>query len=310
MLVSTGSKMNILVLDIGGTGSRALFSTSGENGEVESKVAEGPGANPNRVGKETTSETIAALVRKVGLGGEPCDRLVVGLAGISCIDSFEAVRNGVAQSGLQVKKENAWLMSDAELAHIAAFGYDVSNGDGILLIAGTGSIALARPGATEASQGSIIRAGGHGYKEGDEGSGFWLGSKLKELQETSSEVRKSLIVRLGMTEEEVSNAEPSTLSVATDDLSVSHVSVLQIAQDGGMHLAKLCFELKQKNGALRRVKAWGSVLKNSATVRKYFTAALSESGLIDDGDVADVLTTCTAPLLALGAFPEEGLFLL
>ena len=299
--------MSIVVLDVGGTGSRALLSTSNEDGEPRNQVTEGPGANPNRVGKDQTSATIAMLIRGLDLAGKSVDRLVVGLAGISSADSFEAVRNGVLQSELRIERQNTWLMSDAELAHIAAFGYDTKTCDGILLIAGTGSIAVARP--IDASQGSIIRAGGHGFKEGDEGSGFWLGSKLKDLQASDNEVRKSLLETVGMTEEEVANAEPSTLSVAIDNLAESHDVVRQIGREGGMHLAKLCFELKMQNQALRRVKVWGSVLKNSAMVREYFTSALSDSGLADDGDVADVLSTCTTPLLALASFPQEGMFL-
>ncbi len=58
------------------------------------------------------------------------------------------------------------MTTDAELACVAAFG----GGPGILLIAGTGSIALTR-----GESGSVRRVGGLGWRMGDLGSGYWLG---------------------------------------------------------------------------------------------------------------------------------------
>ena len=62
--------------------------------------------------------------------------------------------------------ENVTVISDVELAYRNAFG----ERPGVLILAGTGSIAL---GKNEA--GKIARAGGLGPKCGDEGSGFWIG---------------------------------------------------------------------------------------------------------------------------------------
>lgn len=59
-----------------------------------------------------------------------------------------------------------WVMSDVEATWLSAF----PNSDtGIVLIAGTGSIAYGR------KPGSFARAGGLGPKKGDEGSGYWIG---------------------------------------------------------------------------------------------------------------------------------------
>ena len=58
------------------------------------------------------------------------------------------------------------IQGDASIAFIAAFGTD----PGVLLIAGTGSMAIAR-----ATDGSMFRVGGWGPQFGDEGSGFWIG---------------------------------------------------------------------------------------------------------------------------------------
>lgn len=63
------------------------------------------------------------------------------------------------------------LVNDVESA--AAGALDLQ--DGIVVIAGTGSIAFGVRGETQ------IRCGGWGYQIGDEGSAYWLGKKLLEL---------------------------------------------------------------------------------------------------------------------------------
>jgi N-acetylglucosamine kinase-like BadF-type ATPase len=58
------------------------------------------------------------------------------------------------------------VVTDAAAALAAYAG----SGAGAVLLAGTGSIALAQDG-----KGSAWRVGGYGYLAGDEGSGFWVG---------------------------------------------------------------------------------------------------------------------------------------
>ncbi len=58
-------------------------------------------------------------------------------------------------------------ISDVELAHHSYF----KGKPGILLIAGTGSIAYGR------NKNRVARAGGLGNKEGDPGSGYWIGRR-------------------------------------------------------------------------------------------------------------------------------------
>jgi N-acetylglucosamine kinase-like BadF-type ATPase len=58
--------------------------------------------------------------------------------------------------------------NDAQSAMAAALG----DGDGIVVICGTGSIVLARRGATTA------QVGGFGSLAGDAGSGYWMGREL------------------------------------------------------------------------------------------------------------------------------------
>jgi N-acetylglucosamine kinase-like BadF-type ATPase len=75
-------------------------------------------------------------------------------------------------------------MSDVELAHRAAF----AGGPGILVLAGTGSIALARD-----RRGRGQRAGGWGPLLGDDGSGFWIGRSALRDPSLRSRLRLDLL---------------------------------------------------------------------------------------------------------------------
>lgn len=67
---------------------------------------------------------------------------------------------------LDVISDRVVVLSDAEAAYLGAFG----NQRGVLVIAGTGSIAITR-----SREGNWIRRGGLGPRLGDEGSGYWIG---------------------------------------------------------------------------------------------------------------------------------------
>jgi N-acetylglucosamine kinase-like BadF-type ATPase len=60
------------------------------------------------------------------------------------------------------------VVNDALIALVAGAGEN----PGVVLVAGTGSIAYGRD-----ARGRAARAGGWGYLLGDEGSGFWIGRR-------------------------------------------------------------------------------------------------------------------------------------
>jgi N-acetylglucosamine kinase-like BadF-type ATPase len=101
--------------------------------------------------------------------------LTVGSKGIWTAAERESLRRG-----LQGLAEHVHILSDAELTFESAFtprGQAPGKTAGILVIAGTGSIALARD-----NRGRAARAGGLGPKKGDEGSGFWIGREYLRLK--------------------------------------------------------------------------------------------------------------------------------
>jgi glucosamine kinase len=90
------------------------------------------------------------------------------------------------------------LRTDAELAYYGAFG--LLRG-GILIIAGTGSIAWTR-----LPDGSFLRAGGWGSILGDEGSGAWMGREALRVCLRDGEAKKlgslarAVVKTLGLSE--------------------------------------------------------------------------------------------------------------
>lgn len=89
----------------------------------------------------------------------------VGLAGArTAPDSVTWLAAQLSSLGCPVT-----LMSDAELALNAAFG---TSDDGIVVCAGTGSVAIVR------RDGAVHLIGGHGYLFGDAGSAYDIGRRI------------------------------------------------------------------------------------------------------------------------------------
>ena len=99
---------------------------------------------------------------------ESLDGLVLGGTGIWTGAKKRGLRAALRKTARRVR-----VLSDVETAHQAAFGA----GPGILVVAGTGSIAFGR-----SPRGRTARAGGWGALLGDEGSAFWIGREaLKDI---------------------------------------------------------------------------------------------------------------------------------
>ncbi|MFN2317659.1 MAG: N-acetylglucosamine kinase [Gemmatimonadales bacterium] len=154
--------MSIIIgADAGGTATTARVW---RDGTVIGTARGGAGAvRPTRAVAAATriADTVrAALTEPRLLRGEV---LVVGAAGVGRAAEREELRAALRTHELA---DRLLITTDVELAMAAAFG----TGPGLLLVAGTGSIALHRN-----ASGEVRRAGGHGWQMGDEGSGYWIG---------------------------------------------------------------------------------------------------------------------------------------
>ncbi|HEY4101102.1 MAG TPA: BadF/BadG/BcrA/BcrD ATPase family protein [Gemmatimonadales bacterium] len=158
--------MIILGADLGGTSMRVRVF----DGDVSRGHAHGAG-RPMRSGEGAPlAAALAELARPLLLQTRTvrADALVVGAAGAG-----REIERVELQSALE-QQRLAWrvvVTTDAELARAAAF----EGGPGVLLIAGTGSIAVARD-----ERGGTRRVGGLGWRMGDQGSAYWLAAQALE----------------------------------------------------------------------------------------------------------------------------------
>ena len=151
-----------LALDAGGTSTRCWVA------DEERVLARetGPTVKLMHAGEELATERLEELVRRAlgaaGVKGEEVTRAVMGLAGISS----SRVRTWAERVCASLFGGELLLRGDEAIALDAAF----QDGPGILIIAGTGSIAVGR-----CADGAMVTAGGWGPVIGDEGAGYWIG---------------------------------------------------------------------------------------------------------------------------------------
>jgi N-acetylglucosamine kinase-like BadF-type ATPase len=151
----------VLGIDAGGTKTVCLLS------DVEGRIlaeARGGGANLQAVG-ELEVEKVLHEVMERALGDRPVIPSVIclGIAGVDRPDDAAVIRGLMRRIGY---KARIVIANDALIALVAGVGHEA----GVVIIAGTGSIAYGRNARDEAA-----RAGGWGYVLGDEGSGYWIG---------------------------------------------------------------------------------------------------------------------------------------
>jgi glucosamine kinase len=148
----------VVGVDAGGTGTSVVVERDG----VAGGAFEGDAANVRRAGVEDAAATIARAIASA-TGGERADAIVVGAAGAGHSEIASALEHALRA---HVAGARVSVCDDAKIALRAA----VPDGDGIVVISGTGSIAYAIVGEDP------YRAGGHGFLLGDEGSGAAIGA--------------------------------------------------------------------------------------------------------------------------------------
>ena len=146
---------------MGGTKTAVLVSRDGE----DAGRAEGPGAAVRPGRALNSAATITEVVRRAltALGVSEAAALVVGAAGAGRDPERSELRAALASERLAATVR---VVTDIEIALAAAF----DRAPGIVISAGTGSIAVGRDAA-----GALHRVSGYGWQMGDEGSGYAIG---------------------------------------------------------------------------------------------------------------------------------------
>ena len=262
-------------VDGGGTHTRVLIVDEQGN---EVATAEGPGSAV-RPGEASRS---AAIIRETvqrawsGLTDRPIRSLCIGVAGAGRDEERDTLQSAIETDRLA---SHVVVLTDAEIAIEDAFGA----GPGILLTAGTGSIAYGK-GPT----GVMARCGGWGPVIGDEGGGSWIGRRALGIaaasvdgREPESSLADAIGAALGLdstdklipwaasaTPADLGKLAPVVLEVAaTGDLRANSLVTLAV-EELALHVRTLARKLFSDERAAFRLALHGGLLAPKSLLRR------------------------------------------
>jgi N-acetylglucosamine kinase-like BadF-type ATPase len=153
--------MHVLGIDVGGTKTVCLLAN--DRGEIVGEARE-EGANLQGAGELALEKVLHSVMEKTLADHNVLPAAIcLGIAGVDRAADEAIVRSIMKRIGY---KARILVVNDALIALQAGIG----DGPGIVIVAGTGSIAYGRN-----AHGESARAGGWGYVLGDEGSAYWIG---------------------------------------------------------------------------------------------------------------------------------------
>ncbi|HZR58879.1 MAG TPA: BadF/BadG/BcrA/BcrD ATPase family protein [Terriglobales bacterium] len=269
-------------LGIDGGGSKTSCLLGDETSVLGSGT--GSGSNVVRVGeasaRKSLSEAIYQACSAANISPSQISRTCVGVAGGARKDVDEIVRAIVSKIvGGEIE-----VVGDMVIALQAAFG----DGPGVIVIAGTGSIAYGRN-----SNGETARAGGWGFAISDEGSGHWVGRAAIQaimraydegkqtrllasiLNAWQLETRDQLILSVNaIPSPDFSALFPMIISAAASDDALAK-QILADAGDKLSGLAKIVVRRLFHPGQAVKIAMVGGVFANSGIVREAFWKSLT-----------------------------------
>ena len=152
-------KREDFVCGIDGGGTRTTAICCNLQGEEITRKVFGP-FNLNSIGEQAFENLLNDIILFLKDTGN-CRGLCIGASGVNNLRVSEMVDKAFSGTGIPYS-----LLGDQEIAHTGA----LDGREGIILIAGTGSVCFGRNRA-----GKSAMAGGWGHLLGDEGSGYGLG---------------------------------------------------------------------------------------------------------------------------------------
>ncbi len=150
-----------LILGVDGGGSKTLLALATRDGRIEC-LRSVPGTNP--FDQPEWRAHLATLFDGIG----PVQAGAVGLAGYG---EVPALTQALEEAIGQLLPAPHSVHNDVQLAFDGAF----PAGTGVLILAGTGSMAWAE------HHGEKVRVGGWGHLFGDDGSAYWIGNRALSL---------------------------------------------------------------------------------------------------------------------------------
>jgi glucosamine kinase len=272
-----------MFIGIDGGGSKTSWLIGNEDSVLGSGVA--AGSNVVRVGEARAKEALGQAIREACAAAKVAPSQIqhtsIGVAGAAS----PGVRQLVERMIADFVSGEIEVVGDMVIAMEAAFGV----GPGVIVIAGTGSIAYGRN-----LQDETARAGGWGFAVSDEGSGHWIGRSAlaaalrardqgqEQGREQSTRLFESILKFWQLETDEqlvlAANATrlpdfaglfPVVLSAAESGNGLA-LEVLTRAGTELADLAKIVIARIFAEGDRVRVAMSGGVFGNSALVRRVF----------------------------------------
>jgi len=277
-------------LGIDGGGTRTVALLADAAGQFLGRAESGP-SNPLKVGFPAAEREILNAVRAcLKDAGIPSARgraarhwrLQAVCAGVAGVDRRAVHQPLIAWMRRHLPARRHLLTSDAAIALAAA----VRDQPGIVVIAGTGSIAFARD-----EQGQVLRAGGWGIPFDDRGSGYDIGRgavtaalEAFDGRGTNTVLTGSLCRRLGL--KDISDVIAQRLE--QQQIAALFPLVAEAAQNGDLVARHLCGEAARRlaelaeallqragwMGRTRPVVITGGVFESSEIMRRAFSRHL------------------------------------
>lgn len=186
-----------MIVGIDGGGSKTLVASADRRGRAL-RLTRGGGTSPleSPGWRDTLAQQAEPFAGTPGLAG-----VAAALPAYGEVETASAAQQQAIGALFGTVPHR--LLNDVDAAHLGAF----AGGPGILILAGTGSMAWARD-----PQGGSHRTGGWGDVIGDEGSGYWIGSRVLGAVSKAIDGRaaptglvEAVFQRLGLTSDDQMN---------------------------------------------------------------------------------------------------------
>jgi N-acetylglucosamine kinase-like BadF-type ATPase len=270
-----------IFLGIDGGGSKTMCAVGDDASKLATATAEG--CNVIRSGEEHARAALHSAIRQAcaaaGIQTSQVQRTCLGVAGASRSGIADLIRRMVAEI---VAGEIA-VVGDMVVALEAAF----PGAPGVVVIAGTGSIAFGRN-----ERGVTARAGGWGYAISDEGSAHWIGREAVSAAMRAHDAGESTpLVSLVMNTWHLGTRDDVARTANTSpppDFAGLFPGVLAASDSGDAMGRRILVRAGAELAALAHIvvrKLWpgesrvsvatvGGVFRNSAVVRQLFQNTL------------------------------------
>ena len=280
------------VIGIDGGGTKTVGWAADLAGKVLGRVEKGA-SNYHTTGLPHFKTVVSGIIEELAVSCtvKKNDLQVVslGLAGADRLRDKQIIMETLTQLDLPCRY---LVNSDAKIAMVAGLG----KAEGIILIAGTGSIAY---GINQ--QGEVIRAGGWGHLASDEGSGYAIGRQALMRGIRAAEGRDKTTVLLGMIMDNLGLTSWDEMIGYINDKTMSKAKVAALAQlvataaakgdevaseillQAGNELAALVESVLTRGFGQQecvQVCTFGGIVGNIPLIRQQVTAVLADKATI------------------------------